>query len=81
MFETHVLTKKGFEEMKSYKNDMAMTVSAVMSIMPEGREKSIFKTKIEEAIFFGAKAIAGKEGNYSDITDYPVGVTAAELTK
>lgn len=72
MFETHKLNENGFKEVLEYKNTMAKAVNDVLTAMPEGREKAIFKTKIEEAVFFGAKAIAGKDGNYTEITDYPL---------
>ena len=70
MFETHKLNEKGFEEVKVLKSSMAAAVEAVLFLMPEGREKSVFKTKIEEAMFFGTKAIAGKEGNFTEIVKY-----------
>lgn len=71
MFETHKLNEQGFEAMKNFKEEMSLVVSKVAKAMPEGREKSIFKTKIEEAIFFGAKAIAGTSGNFTEIINYP----------
>lgn len=70
MFETHKLNENGFKEMHDYKEQMSMTVSKVMLLMPEGREKSIFKTKIEEAVFFGAKAISAKPENFTEIINY-----------
>lgn len=70
MFETHKLNDNGFAEMKLYKTAMAEAVKKAIDLMPDGREKSIFITKIEEAIFFGAKAIAGKEMNFTDITHF-----------
>jgi hypothetical protein len=70
MFDTHRLNEQGFTEMKEYKSKLAAAVTEVLALMPEGREKSLFKTKIEEAVFFGAKAIAGKEGNYTEITSF-----------
>ena len=70
MFDTHMLNEKGKEEMASYKTAMANTVKAVELLMTEGRDKAIFKTKIEEAVFFGAKAIASKEGNFDSKTEF-----------
>ena len=64
MFDTHKLNEKGFEEMKVYKSRLAAAVLEVLDLMPEGREKSVFKTKVEEAVFFGAKAIASKPKSY-----------------
>lgn len=70
MFDTHKLSKKGFEEVKTLKSKMADAVNSALELMPEGREKSVFKTNIETAIFFGIKAIAGKEGNFTEIIKY-----------
>jgi NCAIR mutase (PurE)-related protein len=70
MFDTHKLNEKGFTEVVTLKSKMAEAVHAALELMPEGREKAVFKTKIEEAMFFGTKAIAGKEGNYSEIVRY-----------
>lgn len=72
MFDTHRLNEKGFEEVKQLKANMAKAVEAALALMPEGREKSIFKTNIEQAMFFGTKAVAGKEGNFSEIIKYVI---------
>jgi hypothetical protein len=70
MFDTHKLNELGFSEMQVYKKSMAEAVKYVQEFMPESREKAIFMTKMEEAIFFGAKAIAQKPTNYTEIVSY-----------
>jgi len=70
MFDSHKLNDTGFEAVKNFKTILSMAVKASLDLMPEGRERAIFTTKLEEAIFFGTKAIAGKEGNFTDITVY-----------
>jgi len=67
MFETHKLTEEGFSEVAIFKDTLKEAVDKVESLMAEGREKSLFKTNLETALFWGKKAIAGKEGNYSEI--------------
>lgn len=71
MFETHKLNDEGFKKMAAFKEKMSLAVSEAMLQMPDGREKAIFRTKIEEAVFFGAKAIAGTPGNFTEIVNYP----------
>tara|TARA_R100000951_G_scaffold89994_2_gene78109 strand:- start:144 stop:356 length:213 start_codon:yes stop_codon:yes gene_type:complete len=70
MFETHKLNDKGFAEVKVLKSQMKQVVELVLRGMPEGRDKSIFKTKIEEAMFFGTKSLASKDGNFTEIIKY-----------
>lgn len=70
MFDTHKLNETGFAEMTEYKRTMADAVKEVADTMPDCREKSIFLTKMEEGVFFGAKAIASKPGNFEAITQY-----------
>lgn len=70
MFETHVLNEKGMEEVKLLKAIMGGTLERLLPHLPDTRETSIFKTKIEEAMFFGVKAIASKDGNYKEIVKY-----------
>lgn len=56
--------------MTEFKKVMADSVRQVTAIMPECREKAIFVTKMEEGVFFGAKAIAQKPGNHFEITKF-----------
>ena len=70
MFDTHKLNEKGFEIMKAYKQIMADAVKDVVRAMPDGREKALFLTKVEEAVFFGAKAIASVPENHTEVTSY-----------
>lgn len=71
MFETHKLNERGFKVMGEFKSKMSVVVSDVMLLMPEGREKALFKTKVEEAVFFGAKAISSDPENFTEIVNYP----------
>lgn len=70
MFDTHKLNENGFEKMSAYKTTMAEAVKSATALMPEGREKSIFLTKMEEGVFFGAKAIASVPENHTEVTKY-----------
>jgi hypothetical protein len=70
MFDTHKLNDNGFAQMKCFKKLLADTTRIVADLMPEGREKALFLTKLEEAVFFGAKAIASDPKNHTEITTY-----------
>lgn len=64
MFETHVLNENGKKEMHEFKSTIAKTAFDVLKFMPESRDRSLFITKLEEAVFFGAKAVAQKPENF-----------------
>ena len=63
MFDTYKLNDNGLREMRVFKSAMANAAKTVLEMMEGGREKALFTTKLEEAVFFGAKAIAQKPGN------------------
>jgi len=70
MFDTHKLNDAGFSNVKAFKGKLSEAIGEVISLLPEGRDKSIFITKVEEAVFFGTRAIAAKEGNFTEIVKY-----------
>jgi hypothetical protein len=71
MFETHKLNENGFEVVKQFKTKLSTSISEALKLMPEGREKALFKTKVEEAVFFGTKAIAAQPENHTEVVNYP----------
>ncbi len=70
MFEKYELNKKGIKEVNEFRENFANAVMEAMHLMPESREKSLFRTKVEEAVEFGTKAISRKENNFIRITFY-----------
>lgn len=70
MFSTHKLNEKGLKEVIDFKTKLADVIREVEAQMPEGRAKSIFATKIEEASFFGTKALASHPSNHTEVTEY-----------
>jgi len=70
MFDTHKLNEAGFAAVKTLKTNMAAAVQEALSLMPEGRERSIFVTKIEEAMFFGTKAVASDRNFHTEVVKY-----------
>lgn len=65
-----MLNDLGKKRMADYKQVMANAVKIVITAMPDGREKAIFLTKMEEGVFFGAKAIAALPENHDSKTEF-----------
>jgi hypothetical protein len=66
------LTKDGQRELELFKNNLAKAITFATAFMPDNtREKSLFLTKMEEAGFYGSRAIASKVGNYEATVSYP----------
>jgi hypothetical protein len=70
MFGMHMLNDQGKTEVKTFKTEFAQAVKKALDLMPDGRDKSIFNTELEKAVFFGTKAIASKTGNYDSVTEF-----------
>jgi hypothetical protein len=70
MFATHKCNEKGFAEITEFKTKIACAMKEIKGFLPEGRDKSLFVTYLETAMFWGTKAIASKDGNYTEKTEY-----------
>jgi len=70
MFETHKLNDQGFEKVKDFKSKFSAACTEALAALPEGREKAVFKTKIEEGVFFATKAIASAPENHTEVVSY-----------
>lgn len=68
-FETHKLNDNGFKAVANLKKSINKLVN-VLEDLPEGREKSIALTKLEECSFFATKAVASKKENHTEIITY-----------
>ena len=73
MFETRKLNDVGFDNLDRFKRTIAEAANSALSMMPDGREKSLFITKLEEAVFFGSKAITSNPAYYYDEKSYGIG--------
>lgn len=47
MFNTHKLSEKGFQEVKEIRTTMRIAAEYVLAVLPDGREKAVFKTKLK----------------------------------
>lgn len=71
MFETHKLNETGHEAVKEFKTAMALAVRTIDALLPEqGCDVDKFNAKIEEAVFFGTKAIASRPENHTEVVTY-----------
>ena len=75
MFDMHMLNPNGVQEVRKLKTEMNKAASKALALMPDGREKQLFKTHLETAMFYGTKAVASKDGNYSEIIKFVEGET------
>jgi hypothetical protein len=62
-FEVHLLNDKGIGRAKTVAADFDNLLTNLEVYIPQGREFSIVKTKLEEAAFFAKKAIANDKIN------------------
>ena len=57
-FSHHIVPAEGQEELHIVREELLATARIVDPILPDGREKSLFLTKLEEAMFWANAAIA-----------------------
>lgn len=69
---THLVNEKGLQELNDFSESLAACIQQCLLLMEDGRDKSIFKTKIEEAVFFGKRAISGKQENVKQKVSFPL---------
>ena len=62
-FTTHILNELGIVKAQAIANHFDHLLEGLKGFVPEGREHSIVKTKLEEACFFAKKAMANDPEN------------------
>lgn len=72
MFPVHKLNERGFEAVEKFKQLISNAAIEAMNEMPEGRDKAIFMTKLDEAMFFGTRAIASHEIMHEQVKSFPI---------
>lgn len=70
MFDTHKLNEVGFNTIGAFKTNIAKAIQENLQFLPEGREKALFMTHIEQAMFWGTKAIAANPACHSEVIKY-----------
>lgn len=58
LFKVHLLNENGLAKAKELADAFEALWTAIEVIVPQGRELSLVKTKLEEASFFAKKGIA-----------------------
>lgn len=70
MFNEYILNEAGKSELNEFKKLMAAMTRRTTDLMPEGHELDEFRVRIEEATYFGSRAICSKEGNHCGLLMY-----------
>ena len=80
MFESYTLNERGHAEVAKFKTNMAEAAKKVLTLLPENTlETTLFCQKMEEALFYGTKAICSKDGNYNDVIEYQVSIFGKDI--
>jgi len=61
------LTQAGIISLQASKLTFSDAQETILGMMPEGREKAIVRTKLQEASFYMTRGIASAEQNHSEI--------------
>ncbi len=70
MFDRHMINEKGIDTVDEFKSEFAQLTESMMFRMAEGKAKARFFTKMEEAIFWGTRAICEVPENCKEIIVY-----------
>ncbi len=70
MFESHKLNQDGLDQIANFKSVLNNAANFAIKRMPDGRDRALFVTELEKAVFFGTRAIASKPGNYTEIQKF-----------
>ena len=62
-FQVHLLNDAGIEKAQKIAADFDTLLESIKSYLPESRELSIVKTKLEEASFFAKKGMSNDASN------------------
>ena len=66
LFKFHKLTSEGQQKAQMIAVDFSDLLEKIKCHVPEGRELSIVKTKLEEACFFAKKGMARQNVEWSE---------------
>lgn len=69
-FNSHKLNEEGFKSLTILKSSIAHLRDTYKLMGKEGRDLSLALTKLEESSFWATKAMASKESNHSEVTEY-----------
>jgi hypothetical protein len=63
LFEVHLLNETGIEKSRTIAEAYNSLLNEIRPLVPEGREWSIIKAKLEEACFYTKKGMANLPAN------------------
>lgn len=62
-FQVHLLNDQGIERAKQLGDVFSAALDRIEALIPQGRERSLVITKLQEASFFAKRAIAVDSAN------------------
>jgi hypothetical protein len=66
LFTGHLLNEKGFARVQDIGRAFDTLLKVVEAAVPEGRQLSIVRTKLEEACFYAKKGVANQQEYQED---------------
>jgi hypothetical protein len=72
-FKVHQLNDQGLKKATDLGEVFSQMLDAIEALIPQGRERSIVITKLQEASFFAKRAIALDPANQGPVTKHTQG--------